>query len=258
MTVEITRLSACLGATVTGLDPSQPIDEETSRVLRGALVEHCVLILPGLDPTPSQHLAVAQAFGKVLTSDPGPQAGSRPDLVAEYSEIAVVDSEIYKFDYWHSDNTVVVAPPVGTTLVMRQCPPQGGDTMWLSTRRAYETLAPSLQTLCDGLRARHGVAPRGAEHRVVVKHPGNGAKHLYLSRGWTKSIVGFPPHQSDALLALLFEHLERPEHTVRWPWAEGDFGVWDNRTTNHYAINDYGTERRIMHRVTITADADST
>lgn len=219
--------------------------------------EHCVLVFPALDPTPAQHVALARAFGQVVTPRPGAQAGSRLDLIAEYSEIAVVDSEVYAFDYWHSDNSGVARPRVGTTVVMRQRPSHGGDTMWAGTRRAYQTLTPSLQTLCDGLRAWHGQPPRGAEHAVVAAHPANGVKHLYVNRGWTKSIVGFSSHESDALLALLFGHIERPEHTVRWSWTEGDFAVWDNRTTNHFAIRDYDPERRILHRVTISDDAEN-
>jgi taurine dioxygenase len=259
--MDVRRLSARLGATVTGLDLDQLAAPETVAALRAAWAEHLVLIMPELNPTPAQHVALGQVFGTVDAprSSSGTGAGynsgvapGRLERLSDQPEVVVVDSAVYSFDYWHTDNSFQDDPPIGTMLVARTMPAFGGDTMWASTRAAHETLAPPLQQLCEGLQARHGRANYGTEHPVVAVHPVHRSRHLFLNRGWTRSIVGLARHESDALLELLLGHIERPEHTVRWSWSVGDVVIWDNRATNHYAIRDH-TDARVMHRVTITS-----
>ena len=255
--MDVRRLSARLGATVTGLDLDQLGAPETVAELRAAWAEHLVLIMPELNPTPAQHVALGQVFGTVDAPRSGSGSGTgtapgRLERLPDQPEVVVVDSAVYSFDYWHTDNSFQDDPPIGTMLVARTLPGFGGDTMWASTRAAHATLAPPLQRLCEGLQARHGRANYGTEHPVVAVHPVHGSRHLFLNRGWTRSIVGLAPHESDALLELLLGHIERPEHTVRWSWSVGDVIIWDNRATNHYAIRDH-TDARVLHRVTITA-----
>lgn len=248
--MDVRRLSARLGATVTGLDLDQLDAPQTVGALRAAWAEHLVLVMPQLHPTPAQHVALGRVFGAVDSPPPAGAAPGRLDRLEEQPEVVIVDSAVYSFDYWHTDNSFQNDPPIGTMVVARTMPTFGGDTMWASTRAAHATLAPPLQQLCEGLQARHGRANYGAEHPVVAIHPVHGSRHLFLNRGWTRSIVGLAPHESDALLELLHGHIERPEHTVRWSWTVGDVIIWDNRATNHYAIRDH-TDPRVLHRVMI-------
>ena len=166
---------------------------------------------------------------------------------------------------------------MGSLLAAKRIPPMGGDTLWASTGAAYRSLSAPLQRLLDGLTATHDVvksfpADRWGQgearaaydaarakhppvtHPVVRTHPVTGERGLFVNWGFTTRINELSAPESDALLALLFAHVPRPEHVVRWRWREGDVAFFDNRLTQHYACADYLPERRVMHRATILGD----
>jgi taurine dioxygenase len=91
-------------------------------------------------------------------------------------------------------------------------------------------------------------------HPVVRTHPVSGRKGLFVNSGFTTKINELSKIESDAVLALLFTHIAKPEFTIRWRWKENDIAFWDNRCTQHYALADYLPHRRIMHRATIIGD----
>ena len=154
----------------------------------------------------------------------------------------------------------------------------GGDTLWASSSAAFETLSAPLQRMLEGLTATHDLARSFPEerfsltaeerekleaakrkhppvsHPVVRTHPVTGRKGLFVSEGFTTRINELSAAESDALLRFLFAHATRPEFTLRWRWQENDVAFWDNRITQHFAVDDYRPARRVMHRATILGD----
>jgi taurine dioxygenase len=174
--------------------------------------------------------------------------------------------------------TVLEAPALGAILSAKQVPPFGGDTLWASGIAAYEALSAPLAKMLDGLTASHdftrsfplerfGSTPDDLaryeqtrrdhpplSHPVIRTHPISRRKALFVNDGFTTRINELQPAESAALLTLLFNHISRPEFTVRWRWAANDLAFWDNRVTQHYAVDDYRPQRRVMHRATILGD----
>jgi taurine dioxygenase len=180
---------------------------------------------------------------------------------------------------WHTDVTFEVAYPQVSILRAVTLPPYGGDTVWANTAAAYDELTPALKTLAENLWALHGndydyaatrVTPDAhgakryqevftrrliqAEHPLVRVHPETGERTL-VSGHFIKNFIGYNTQDSDHLFAIFQNHITRLENTVRWRWAEGDVAIWDNRATQHYAINDYGDAHRVMRRITVSGDA---
>jgi taurine dioxygenase len=185
-------------------------------------------------------------------------------------------------NHWHTDVTFVERPPQFSILRAVILPPLGGDTLWANTVAGYEDIRPDLRTLAEGLRAIHTngadygrvdvAALKGklspeqldnltnfvstvyeTEHPVVRIHSETGEPALLLG-GFAQRIKGHPSSESADLIRMLQAYVTRPENTVRWRWRPGDVAIWDNRATQHYAIKDYGKERRRMERVTTAGD----
>jgi taurine dioxygenase len=165
-------------------------------------------------------------------------------------------------------------PPAGQALQAVNIPPSGGDTMFASTERAFESLSPAMQEYCIGLQAIHtealiadrydpdvldshrdtGIGTRETVHPVVRVHPETGRRSLYVNPMYTSRILDVSDDESRAMLDLLFAHIQRLEHSVRLRWEVGAIAVWDNRNTWHYAVDDYGTAPRRMQRVSLVGD----
>ena len=163
-------------------------------------------------------------------------------------------------------------PPAGSILRAIQVPEVGGDTCFASGIAAYEALSPAIQRLIDGLTAIHditkpllkGIAAGHAaadvgemqkkwppvEHPVARAHPVTGEKILYVNRNSTTQIVGLSERENEVLLPMLMDHIRSPEFECRFSWDTSSVVFWDNRTTQHFAVPDYRTQR-IMNRVTI-------
>lgn len=174
---------------------------------------------------------------------------------------------------WHTDVSCEEEPPAATMLQIHRLPELGGDTVWASAVAAYDALSAPLKELLLPLTAIHssehvyrgrysnrGVDDTGrtyphAEHPVVRRHPETGRPSLFVNRAFTTRIVGLSPHESDALLRFLFDHIEQHRFAVRHRWRQYDVAFWDNRSTQHLALWDYWPEERYGHRVTIAGDA---
>lgn len=273
--IGVHKIAGHIGAEITGIlaAPSLPADQV--RVVRNALLEHRVIFLRGqhqLDD--AGHAGFAELFGDLTMAHPIVSGLDSDDRIRE------VDGQRPggKASFWHTDVTFVDRPPAITTLRAVTLPPYGGDTTWANTVAAYETLPPEFRAFADTLWALHSTAfgtgrrPVGqptpdpappamtsrfplyeTEHPVVRVHPETGERALLLG-GFAQRILGVPARASEQLCARLQQHVTRLENTVRWRWALGDLVVWDNRTTQHYAIDDYGDLPRVMRRVTISGD----
>lgn len=244
-------LGGHLGAEVRGASIDQLLgDDDLQARLRGALLEHAVVVLPGLAPDHDQHIALARVFGEVELPEPYIRT------VEGHPEICDLDSDGgYKADRWHADVMWKPVIPLGAVLCMRQRPDRGGDTVWASTAAAYDALSEPMKRYLDGVTAHNDIAPdMCSDHPAVTTHPETGRKALFVSELFTRRLNGVPAAESDAILAYLFQHIARPEFSYRHHWADGDVVIWDNRTTQHYAVNDY-TTRRVVQRVGIRGTA---
>jgi taurine dioxygenase len=251
--LDVRPISGALGAEIRGVDLEHLTDDAFTR-LRELLLRHLVLFFPeaqGLSPL--AHKDFGRRFGELEVHPFLPKLDG-------HDEIVVLDSDQgAKADVWHTDVTFSPSPPIASILQIVRCPPSGGDTMWSNQYLAYEALSAPLRELLDGLTAVHVFAhPDGsyrseAEHPVVRTHPVTGRRSLYVNRMFTRRIPQLRQEESDLLLGHLFTVSERPERVCRFRWSPGAIAWWDNRATQHYAINDY-TERRIGQRVTILGD----
>jgi len=253
MSLEVSRLSAALGAEITNVDLAKVSDAEVDEI-KSLLTEHKVIFFPGQKISVDEHVDFGSKFGE-LEGHPNLKknnSASHPkvfELVASEGGIA---------DEWHTDITFQESPALMSILHMVKCPEIGGDTMWSSLSAAYEALSDPLKDLCDGLTALHDARPHGkpektAIHPVVRTHPETGKKILYVNEHFTRRIVEMSMDESDMLLSYLTKWVTKPEFTVRYNWTEGTFAMWDNRSTQHYVVNDFKDER-IIQRVTIMGD----
>jgi taurine dioxygenase len=262
-----TRLTAAIGAEVSGIDLRQGVSDERAEVLRRALAERQVLFFRDQPLEPEDQLQLAECFGPVMM----PLIDTASTRVPG---VTVLDQTAPKGQYtdrWHADSTNLPEPPLGAVLLAVQLPGVGGDTCFASTAAAFETLSPALQRWLEELTAEHSteildaalgalpnVVRRDAErpvshHPVVRVHPITGRKALFVNSNFTTRIDGLTGAESEAVLAMLFGHINRPELQVRWRWTPAAIAVWDNRATQHCAVADY-QERRVMHRCLIAGD----
>lgn len=266
--LEIRPLAGRIGARVDGVDLAADLDDATIADLRAVLLAHKVIFFRGQDRLdPAGHQAFARRFGPLTKAHPTVSA-----LEGEPDVFELDSARGGRANNWHTDVTFTDRPPAASFLRGVTFPDYGGDTLWANTVAAYEKLPDSLRALVDGARAVHtnaydyarehgggGKATRASEfvstifeteHPVVRVHPETGERSLLLG-GFARHIVGLTSAESADLIRNIQARITVPENTVRWQWQPGDVAVWDNRSTQHYAINDYGRARRIVQRVTI-------
>ncbi|MCJ7670480.1 MAG: TauD/TfdA family dioxygenase [Acidimicrobiia bacterium] len=250
--MEIERVTGALGAEIRGADLAA-LDDDGFAQVQAALLEHLVVFFPDQDLTPDEHRAFAVRFGE-------PEIHPFiPKLDNDHQEIVVLDSDKgAKADVWHTDVTFSETPPLCSVLKMVTTPSFGGDTMWTNQYLAYEGLSAPMRDLLDGLTAVHSAWPFGhpeitTEHPAVRVHPETGRRSLFVNRQFTSHFPQLRRSESDALLGYLCAFSEQPQFVVRYRWSEGAVGVWDNRCTQHHAVNDYDAPR-VIHRVTILGD----
>jgi taurine dioxygenase len=274
MSLDIIPLSSALGAQISGVDLSRDLNTEQRDAIELALLKHQVLFFREQPITPQQQTRFAAQFGDLHVHPIYPNVPEQPEImVLDTALTDVRDNAI-----WHTDVTFLPTPAMGAVLSAKQLPAYGGDTLWASGIAAFEALSRPLQILLDGLTATHDFTrsfpverfgstaqdlARWEEtrrrnpplsHPVIRTHPVSGRKALFVNDGFTSRINELEPAESEAILKLLFAHATRPEFTIRWRWQENDVAMWDNRVTQHYAVDDYRPQRRVMHRATILGD----
>ena len=280
--LDIAPLSGTIGAEIRNVDLRQPLDDETVGAMRQALLDYKVIFFPGQHLSPAEHKEFATYFGPITNAHPVIPGldDHREVFEIDYTKARhIVESERADYgdhDKWHTDVTFMETPPLGSILNAIVIPAAGGDTLWADTSAAYEGLSQPIRDLVDGLTAVHDGNPAfgrllgrlghgewngerftelvPVEHPVVRTHPETGRRNLFVNPGFTARIKGLSTKESSALLAFLYDHMATPEYVVRYRWEAGDLGFWDNRTTMHYAIDDYGDAHRVIQRVTIQGD----
>jgi taurine dioxygenase len=267
--LEIRPMSGSTGAEIGAVDLGGALSDATIAGIRSVLAEYGVVVFRNQTLTPEQHIAVARRFGEININRFFAHADG-------YPEIALVskapDQTANIGGGWHTDHSYDEHPALGSMLYAREVPPAGGDTMFASMYAAHDALSDGLKQTLSGLRAVHSsrhvfgverpamqgrignpeLATQDAIHPVVITHPESGRKALYVNPGFTLRFEGWTAEESVPLLRYLYQHAARPEFTCRLQWQNGSLAFWDNRSTWHYALNDYQGQRRLMHRITIT------
>jgi len=270
--VEVRKLTGGCGAEVLGVDLNALSNSQWADVQR-AYAEFGVIFFRDQTLTPEQHIAFARRWAPIDINRFFTPVDGHPEIAEVRKE---PEQKTNIGGGWHTDHSYDKAPAMGSVLLARELPEEGGDTLFANMYRAFETLSPGLQKTLEGLNAVHGSAhifgakgyhksqAESAErfknahlvgddvvHPVVIRHPLSGRKALYVNPGFTLRFDGWSAADSRPLLEHLYRHATRPEFTCRFRWREGSIAFWDNRATWHYAANDYQGERRLMHRITI-------
>lgn len=279
--MQVEQLSCNIGAELFGVNLAEAIhDAGLFAEIRVQLLKHRVLFLRDQDISRAEHVAFARRFGEL---EDHPVIGSHPDhpgLVQVYKN---PDSPVDRYENsWHTDATWREAPPMGCVLRCVQCPPVGGDTMWANMVVAYERLPDDVKAKLEGLRARHSIEATfgaampiekrlalkaqypDAEHPVVRTHPETGEKVLFVN-GFTTHFSNYHTaarvrygqdfsQGAPELLRYLISQASIPEYQVRWRWKPNSIAIWDNRSTQHYAVMDYPACHRKMERAGIIGE----
>jgi taurine dioxygenase len=269
--IVVEPVNPCIGAFVSGVDLREPIDAVAKKAIEEALLQYLVLFFRDQDLTPAQQIAFARQMGEVSIPPFQPKYGTDPELIV----LDQVSPRGEGADEWHSDNTFMAEPPMGSILKAVLLPKLGGDTSFANMHAAYEALSPPIQRLVDELEAVHDITKpmlRALEaghseenlaeiqsawppvvHPVARTHPVTGRKALFVNGNSTTRIVGLSERESELLLRFLIDHVRDPVFQCRFQWDVNSIAFWDNRSVQHYAVPDY-TERRIMNRVTLAGD----
>lgn len=273
--LKIKPLMPGFGAMVGGVDLARELSRETQAILREAWLQFGVIFLRGQERlSPERHWELAAIFGT-------PDAGSH--MVEKGAGVDLLITDAGKppvANTWHSDNTNLEHPSLGTFIQIQDCPPVGGNTMWASAQRAYEFLSPNMKACLEGLTAVHYWNTRGyreqthlaarldaefldrvrdyppVEHPVVLTHPMTGRKSIYVNETYTKFIKGLHVYESRCLMDFLASWIRMPEFCLTHHWQENDIAVWDNFAMQHYALADYSAFR-VNQRVTFTVEGQA-
>ena len=272
--LDVRRIAGALGAEVHGIDLSQPQDDDAIGQVRELLLEHGVIFFRDQTLDDAKLKAFAGRFGSFFRHPYFIPEGD-PDVIVirrKPGDTSIVGEN------WHSDTPAVPAPPAMSMLYGEDVPPYGGDTLFANQYLAFDTLSPAMQRMLEGVRAVYSSARvsgaalgRNAKgstmtredadyahsqgvHPVVRTHPETGRKALYLPRPLMLRFDGMTTEESDGLAYWLYDHSHKPEFTCRFRWENGSVAFWDNRCTQHAALNDTGPFHRTMRRVQLAGD----
>jgi taurine dioxygenase len=282
--IQVKPIAGALGAEISGVN-LRTMDDETFKEIKVAWLEHLVVFFRDQSITPEQQIAFAKRFGEIHHHPFMKSMDEYPDIL----EIIKEEGDTKAFgDVWHTDQMFNPKPAKATILYAKETPDAGGDTLFANMYLAYETLSEPMKALLDGIKTwnvgdrkklmqadKIGVTPDGryagnekmsakirdpgelqteAAHPLVRTHPETGRKTLYISNH-TQTLDGFKLAEARPILDFLAAHAVEPEFTCRFRWEVGSLAIWDNRCTQHRALNDYPGKRRRMHRITIAGDA---
>ena len=282
--IEVRPIAGALGAEISGVDLGT-LDEETFGEIKAAWLEHLVIFFRNQHITPEQQITFAKHFGEIHHHPFMKHMDEYPEIL----EIIKEEGDTKAFgEVWHTDQMFNPKPAKATILYAKETPDAGGDTLFANMYLAYETLSEPMKSLLAGVKTwnvgdrkklmqgdKMGIAPDGrytgnermaakvrdpgdlqteAAHPIVRTHPETGRKALYISNH-TQTLHGFKDAEARPIIDFLRTHAVEPEFTCRFRWEVGSLAIWDNRCTQHRALNDYPGKRRRMHRITIAGDA---
>lgn len=278
---DVARCTPAIGAEISGIDLRETLDDATYAALRRAVVKFKVIFFRDQNITPAQHVAFARRFGELEIHPAFPHHEEHPELVI----LGRNDSKRGRENLYHSDVSWREVPSMGSILRCVQCPEVGGDTMWINMVAAYDNLPDDVKAQIANMKAAHEFLPLfgivvpedqhddmrkkypAAYHPVVRTHPESGEKILYVNEAFTTHIANYghrtvPQYRFGfdfklaemELLQYLFRQAQAPEYQVRLRWQPNTIAFWDNRSCQHYAVQDYFPAVRQMMRATIIGD----
>jgi taurine dioxygenase len=277
-TIKAKPLSREVGAEISGVDIAAGINDEQFAEIRQAYIDYGVIFFRHQFITPDQHIEFARRWGEINVNRFFQPVKTHP-MIAEVRKEP--DQKANIGGAWHTDHSYDQIPAMGSILYAREVPTLGGDTLFASMDAACEALSEAMKNTLLGLRAVHSsrhvfgesafddrdlddlggryrnaaAATQDAVHPVIIRHPLSGRPALYVNADFTVKFEGWTKDESQALLNFLYQHAQQNEFTCRFHWQKGSMAIWDNRATQHYAMNDYQGELRLMHRITIEGEA---
>lgn len=271
--MKMTPMSDHVGVEITDVT-MDGLDDAGLAAVKAAVADHGVALLRDQALTPEAHIAFAKRWGGIDVNNYFPANGGHPEI----AEVRKAETQMVNIGGgWHTDHSYDQVPAMGSILVARELPPSGGDTLFASMGAVYDSLSDGLKAALAGLRAVHSAdhiyGPGGAYsatdqasdlkgqelktravHPVVIRHPVTGRRLLYVNPAFTLHFEGWTRAESLPLLTYLYEVAMRPEYQCRLVWQPGSVAIWDNRSTWHFAVNDYHGHRRVMHRITLSGE----
>jgi len=269
--IKVEPTSGALGAEVSGVDLAR-VDDATFQEIYRAWLHYEVLFFRDQKLDPEQQTQLGARFGEL---DVYPFMQPLPGYP---HVIPIVKEKSTRANFgggWHSDMSYAERPAKATLLYAIEVPEFGGDTLFASMTAAYDSLSAGMQSLLGDLRAVfsaskvHGAAGyyKNADHPMEMKknqaqeaarfvhpvvrtHIETGRKSLFLDAPHVERFENMRTSESQPLMDYLCTHATSPRFTTRFRWRKGSLAVWDNRSVQHYALNDYPGQRREMHRVT--------
>lgn len=276
-TIEIAPISGSIGAEVANVDFSADLSNAQRGEIHRALLDNQVLVFRDQNLTPQRQVDVARIFGKPAIYP----FLKGMDEAPEVNVLAKSETDTVNFGgSWHSDTAYKECPDMGTLLYAVEVPDAGGDTLFANMHAAYDALSDGMKEMLNGMTAiyssekgysgkraermkglqgmKNAVAGEiesfESEHPIVRTHPETERKALYVSKSHTLRFKDMTVAESEPLINYLSDFAARPEFTCRVRWQPRTLTIWDNRSTNHYALNDYSGKARRMHRVTVEGD----
>jgi len=270
--MDIQPTTQTFGATISDIDLRKLTDDDVARLAQ-AWADFGVLFFRDQPLTPEEHMAFAERFAPIDVNQFFKPVDGYPKIAQVLKE---ADQVTNIGGGWHTDHSYDQIPARGSILLAREVPPAGGDTLFMSVAAAYDALDDAMKEQIATLAAAHSNehifgasakpqqdagdrlgntgATGGAVHPVVIAHPDTGRKLLFVNAAFTTHIIGMEKDASDALLTELYEHMIKPEFSYQFQWEPGSIAMWDNRSTWHWALNDYDGHRRLMHRITVQGE----
>lgn len=263
--LDINPLTPFMGAEINGVDLRRS-DQVLIGQIQKVLQQYSVVFFrdqPALSP--AEHSTLANAFGPIHVHPAAPQGSEFPGVLKIEARR---DTKVAAGNRWHSDVSCEQEPPYVSILQLHEIPPVGGDTLFASMYAAYEALSPRMKQMLDGMTARHSgewsyrhlfkYQPHEpadgypeAVHPVVIRPSGSDRPALYVNREFTVELEDLPQAEGQALLEFLFDHAERADFQCRFRWSSDAIAIWDNRSTQHFAMWDYWPHSRKGRRVSV-------
>lgn len=274
--MKISALSPILGASVSGLDLTKPVDAEISAALNDALTQHLMLCIRTQTLEPNAFAEASRIFG------PPKKFVLRRDRLDDAPEVSIVSNRppslegkpLVQAKHWHTDDSYFAEPATLTLLHAQTLPDEGGDTEFINCYAVLDALPADMRKRIEGLRAVHKYKSRRnmswvadqtpeekaetppVDHPLIRTHPQSGRQSLYINPNRIDHIVGWNEADSDALLDELYEFAFQPQFQYRHKWLPGDLVVWDNRCLMHRANDQYDVNQlRVMHRIMLEGEA---
>ena len=273
--LDFIKPSGKVGVEVHGIDLRKGVSGSDFKKIKEAFIKNGLIFFRDQNLSPEQHINFAQQWGEININ----RFFAKVDGFEKIAEVKKEpDQKINIGEGWHTDHSYDQIPALGSMLLARETPKEGGDTLFACMYKAYDNLSDGLKQTLGTLNAVHSsrhvfgknsdysisskgrignpeLATQDAIHPVVITHPESKRKALYVNGAFTLRFEGWTTEESKPLLRYLYSNAATENNITRFKWAPGSIALWDNRCTWHNALNDYHGERRLMHRITIEGSA---